>query len=208
MTPHCFGLLSAEIRRRFTDADDCFQLGEFMTARPFFAGAMLLAIVSLSHAQGGFFFFSDAYPLTDACKGGKPLPDGTPVYVYNDTNANGPDDADPLAQICSKPPNCESGPGGTVNFNRFAINGDAAMKLPGCFAVDPLFISATAMPESPLFYLRAMYAETLRTDSGVVERKITWTSAVQTMVKGAPEDVDLGNAKLWTCENSARLMKK
>ena len=179
-----------------------------MKVRPFIVSAALLAIVSLGYAQGGFSFFSDAYPLAKTCKGGAPLPDGTPVYIYNDTDGDGPDDTDPLATVCDKPPNCTTGPGGSVNFNRFVVNGDTTMKLPGCFAIDPMFISIAAMPEFPRFFLRAAYAETLRTDSGSVERKITWTSAVQTMTEGPPADVDMGSAKMWTCHNSVRLVKK
>ena len=179
-----------------------------MRFHPLFVSVILLAVVSLGYTQGGFFFFSDAFPLKDACKGGKPLPDGTPVYVYNDTDGDGPDETDPLATVCDKPPNCETGPGGSLNFNRFDINGKREMELPGCFVIDPFFISIGNMPEFRGFYLRAMYAETLSTDSGVVEKKTIWTSVVQTMVEGAPLDSDLGDAKLWTCQNTARLLKK
>lgn len=172
-----------------------------------FVSVILLAVVSLGYAQGGFFFFSDAFPLTKTCKGKEPLPDSTPVYIYNDTDKDGPDDTDPLATICAEPPKCETGPGGSLNFNRFVINGKREMELPGCFAIDPIFVSIGAMPEFPQFYLRAMYAETLRTDSGTVEKKITWTSVVHTMMEGPPVDADLGSAKMWTCSNSVRLLK-
>lgn len=66
--------------------------------------------------------YDDGFPLRDTCTGGNPLPDGTVGVIYYDADSNGPSANDLSATVCDNPPDCPSGPPGSVNFNTFHIN--------------------------------------------------------------------------------------
>jgi hypothetical protein len=125
--------------------------------------------------------------LTTTCGGSDPLPDSTLVQVFWDWNKNGPDAADSLLRVCDNPPNCESGPAGTYNFNHFPMNGTAQGLGPGLFLIDPCLVCVGLTPETPRYYLVIEYPKD--------HPQIRWTSEVLTYQTG-PQDP---NYVHWTC---------
>ena len=61
--------------------------------------------------------------LTTECGGSVPLQDGVMVKLFWDQDGDGPDETDPQPTLCDEPPDCESGPSLTANFNELPING-------------------------------------------------------------------------------------
>ena len=148
--------------------------------------AALLMLCSLSFAQNFVAcIFDDGYQLRDACTNGAPLPDGTVGVIYYDADSNGPSANDLPATVCDNPPDCPSGPPGTVNFNTFHINaGDWGLDA-GEFLMDPCFTSSGLTPSPARYYIVITAANGLK-----------WTSPVMTMSVG-PQDIDLTTG--WTC---------
>jgi hypothetical protein len=151
--------------------------------------ALLLALASMSYAQGFCAFIYDGeFPMRDACTNGNPVPDGTMMYIYWDSNSNGPDATDPLAPLCNDPPSCSSGaPTGSVNYNQMPINSGEWGLDAGEFFPDRAFCSVGDVTNPPRFYIRLPLAN-----------GVTWTSRVMTFVSGPGNDTDLGAAD-WTC---------
>jgi hypothetical protein len=146
--------------------------------------AALMVLASVSFGQGFCRFIYDvAFPLTVNCDGtGGGLPDGTPVYIYWDSNSNGVDLADPLA--CEVPPPC------VVNYCSFFLNGEAQGLGAGYFIWDAQdFCSQGCLPEPASFYL------VVRCTDG----NWKWVSEVMTVESG-PGDFEFST---WTCMDSA-----
>jgi len=138
-----------------------------MKTRIFLVAMALVVFASLSFGQGFCrqIYNTDA-PLTVNCDGtGGFLPDGTMIYIYWDSNSNGPDASDPLASAIPEP--C------VVNYDQFALNGAANLGIPGGFVADLDFCSAGCMPSPATFYLRVPHG-----NGGM------WTSATATFVSG------------------------
>ncbi|MBK6765366.1 MAG: T9SS type A sorting domain-containing protein [bacterium] len=115
-------------------------------------------------------------PLTDACDGGNPLPDGTIACIYWDQDNDGPDGSDPLPEI-GECPAC-------VNFNCFTLNGDEVMGIPGTFFLMEAFCFVQAIPTPSAFYV------------GIhIGGNLCWTSEVFVIVQGFTE-IELDE---WTC---------
>jgi hypothetical protein len=62
-------------------------------------------------------------PLTTECNGNTPIPDGIMVKIFWDNDSDGADPDDPQPPVCEEPPDCITGPLGTVNLNEFPFNG-------------------------------------------------------------------------------------
>jgi hypothetical protein len=127
------------------------------------------------------------FTLTTTCGGSTPLPDSTIVQVFWDWNNNGPDAADSLLRLCDNPPNCETGPASTYNYNRFYINGAAQQVGPGYFLVDPCLVSVGLTPSPARYYLVINYPKD--------HPQIRWTSEVKTFQVGPQEP----NYTKWDC---------
>ncbi len=159
---------------------------------------LLLALVLLVFGVAGAFAqgFSVAMyylpengtPLVTVCGGATPVPDGRVIKIFWDNDNNGADIDDPQAPLCLVPPDCETGPVGTHNYNEFAMNGTSGVGAAGYFATEQNFISAGAVPAPATFYLR-VYEPDATT--------ILWTSSVKTFVSG-PQDVFFVQAD-WAC---------
>ncbi len=123
-----------------------------------------------------FLPMCDEQVFTDECDGGEPLPDGTPVYIYWDENANGPDDADTLIPLQSD--------NITVNFNMVWINGDMN-GVPGTFCIDPAGFQArtSVVPLRVYVYIPAC------------DQNVEWTSSVIVL---NPDSLFAGYE--WTCD--------
>ncbi|HEY3296450.1 MAG TPA: T9SS type A sorting domain-containing protein [bacterium] len=151
---------------------------------------LLLATLFLALTSVGFgqnfvaCLYYDGYQLTNTCDGGGALADGTPMVIYYDANSNGPDAADQPATVCTEPPDCASGPAGTVNFNTFTINSAAVGLEPGQFLSEPCFTSSGITPNPSRYYVKIVAA------NGLI-----WVSAVFTLAVG-PQDVNCGP---WVC---------
>ncbi|MBU1984631.1 hypothetical protein KJ815_09505, partial [bacterium] len=125
-------------------------------------------------------------PLTDECGGGSPLPDGTPIQIFWDTDSDGPDAEDPMPEVCLFPPDCITGPEGTVNYNTFALNGQSLEIGPGKFISEIMFSSVGYLLVPPRFYLR------------VGTSSLTWESNVFVLHAGVQDAI----MSSWTCIDS------
>jgi len=157
--------------------------------------AMLLLfavpVMAQSLFQAQFTYISDFEgntPLTTACSGSTPIPDGRVIKIFWDVDSDGPDTTDPQPTICDVPPLCEGGPAATVNFNEFAFNSAEWGYDAGYFLASTYFTCYVAMPDPPRYYLRIY--ETNGTT-------ILWTSTVKTLISGIQE-VNLLLSD-WTC---------
>jgi hypothetical protein len=130
----------------------------------------------------------DGAALTTTCEGATPIPDGRLIKIFWDVDSDGPDLTDPQPTICDVPPDCEGGPAGTVNFNRFAMNGTAMFSEAGYFYSDMDFTSIAQLPNPPRYYLRVYESDTTN---------FLWTSTVKTLVSG-PQVVEFQRSD-WTC---------
>ncbi|MBK8127570.1 MAG: T9SS type A sorting domain-containing protein [bacterium] len=81
-------------------------------------------------------------PLTNACDGGNPLPDGTPVCIFWDQDNDGPDETDPF-------------PEGII-FSCFEMNGNEMIGIQGTFWTEPPFFFPADIPMPSAFYVRAL----------------------------------------------------
>ena len=135
----------------------------------------VLCLTALANAQGGsiiWYWYDDGdgpaeLPLTDACPGGTPIPDGATIQIFWDNDGNGPDDDDPQPTLCDAPPLCEGGPVGTVNRNQFAMNGEVAGVGPGYFAMESGFASNGGLPPNPQRYYLRLCIGGMRWESSV-----------------------------------------
>ncbi|HEY3295062.1 MAG TPA: T9SS type A sorting domain-containing protein [bacterium] len=149
----------------------------------------LLALTAFASAQNFVAcIYDDSLTLTTTCGGSTPLPEGTMMTVYYDANSNGPDASDQPGTVCDQPPDCPSGPPGTLNMNQSPINGVAQGIGAGMFLTDPCLTSSGITPSPARYYLVINYPANHPT--------IKWTSSVFTVAVG-PQDVRLVN---WTCE--------
>jgi hypothetical protein len=117
--------------------------------------------------------------LLSGCAGGPELPDGTPIYIYQDVDNDGNADwgtDDPLATV--------GGGVGEWNYNQFALNGAADLGLPGGFATLVYFTSNGVVPPNPRFYLVA------------VGGGVAWRSNIHVAIPG-PADIEMQS---WECE--------
>jgi hypothetical protein len=160
--------------------------------RMFILTAVMLMISASAFAQGFsallYYLPENGTPLVTVCGGGTPVPDGRIIKIYHDTNNNGPDAVDPLATLCAVPPDCETGPAGTINYNQFTMNGTIQSLGAGYFFSDAAFTSNGAVPANPFFYLRVYEVD---------GTTVLWTSTVKTLIAG-PQDISFVQAD-WTC---------
>jgi hypothetical protein len=153
-------------------------------------GVIVLALFLFGHcvlAQDQVIIFMETdQPLDSVCQGsGHPLADGTPIYVFSDVNANGPDSTDPLARLCEDPPDCGGGAWGTVSANQFEVNGNSPVLGlgPGLFYTDPgLFAPMRSQGQDVLrLYLRIclpdrrLESQVIRLGEGGMDHEMTWT---------------------------------
>jgi hypothetical protein len=154
--------------------------------------ALLLVIATSAFAQPFYATWSyrpeNGAALTTACNGATPIPDTWVVKIYWDVDSDGPDLTDPMPTICDVPPECETGPNGTINFNQFAMNGVSIFGVAGYFETEWVFLSAAILPDPPRYYLRIY-------DPG--SGNFLWTSTVKTLTSGLQE-VNTVRAD-WTC---------
>lgn len=121
-------------------------------------------------------FMETDFMLTTTPSGSVPIPDGTPVRIYWDVNANGPDASDTLLPLCDDPPDCPTGPAGSFNLNTFPMDGGWMFGQEGYFYMDPCLAPAEMWPTPDRIYFR------------VVHPAIVWTSNVVTLVIGPQEE--------------------
>jgi hypothetical protein len=131
----------------------------------------------------------DGLPLYTTCTGSTPIPDGRVVKIFWDVDSDGPDLTDPQPTVCDQPPECDTGPMGTVNLNQFPFNGAELGYGAGYFETDPYFVMVASMPDPPRYYLRIYESD------GVT---LLWTSPVIVLQSGV-QDVHLGPRSSWTC---------
>ncbi|HEY3295063.1 MAG TPA: T9SS type A sorting domain-containing protein [bacterium] len=149
----------------------------------------ILALTAFASAQNFVAcIYDDSLTLTTTCGGSTPLPEGTMMTVYYDANSNGPDSTDHPGTVCDQPPDCPSGPPGTLNMNQSPINGVAQGIGAGMFLTDPCLTSSGITPSPARYYLVINYPANNPT--------IKWTSEVFTVAVG-PQDVRLVH---WTCQ--------
>ncbi|MCC6475630.1 hypothetical protein IT157_01130 [bacterium] len=152
---------------------------------------LLMGIARTASAQGFvalIYYGPPESPLTTTCGGATGLPDGTVIKIYYDADDDGPDFTDPQPTVCSLPPECETGPTGSCNFNEMPINGEAAGAGPGYFYTPTGFSIPTLTPDPSGFYFRVFEADNVTT---------LWTSTVFHVMAGL-QDVVLTSAD-WTC---------
>ncbi|MBI5059681.1 T9SS type A sorting domain-containing protein [candidate division KSB1 bacterium] len=85
-------------------------------------------------------------PLASPCWGANVFPDGTPVCLFWDNDANGPDADDPQPAIGSD--------SGEVNFNCFGMNGELLGLGAGYFAMTDAFVMEYLPAVNPIYYLQ------------------------------------------------------
>jgi hypothetical protein len=161
--------------------------------RRFVLAAAVLLIASVSAWAQGFavlflYLSEDGLPLTTTCNGSTPIPDGRTIKIFWDVDSDGPDLTDPQPTVCDVPPECDTGPVGTVNYNAFSFNGTAMGRGAGYFEPAALFVQSLDMPNPPRFYLRVYESD------GVT---LLWTSAVKIVVSGV-QDIHFPRNE-WTC---------
>ncbi|MFZ5434175.1 MAG: T9SS type A sorting domain-containing protein [Calditrichota bacterium] len=114
-----------------------------------------VAAVSLVQAQPFSALLSNfSTPLYDSCGNTVELPDGLTVEIIHDVDSDGLDWTDPLATVCDEPPECSTGPTGTVNLNSFLLNGQSWGMNGGMFFPPLAFTSIGDLPNPNRFYLR------------------------------------------------------
>ncbi|MBU1920440.1 T9SS type A sorting domain-containing protein [bacterium] len=122
-----------------------------MVSRSVLITLCILLLASVSFGQGfSVAFYSIEEPLTDACVGGNPLPNGTTVLIFHDPTFNGPsaDDFQPTVGTADN----------NVNYNSFEINGAGVEGVgPGNFYNNPQWISYGGVPTPSFFYLLVCY---------------------------------------------------
>jgi hypothetical protein len=163
----------------------------------------LLAVTSLSFAQAGMCVYDEVYPLTKHCTGGGGIPIDWPVWLMNDQNGNGwvsclaPDD-DPLAPLCDQPPDCDTGPPGTLN-RQYMLMGEGTGTA-GTFASDPCILATGMYPTYGSFYFKVEYCETTVVAGGdtTCVHCIRWLSRVFQMPTFI-DDIFLTTTSDWTC---------
>ena len=159
--------------------------------------AILMLCASASFGQGfvasiSYFgppAYPDSPPLTTVCDGATPIPDGRIIKIFQDRFPFGQDPTDLQPVVCNTPPDCETGPAGTVNFNEFTMNGTASGLGAGYFATSRAFKSSGEVPPGSHNYYLRIY----ETD-GVT---VLWTSSLFWLGQGFQE-INLGSWD-WTC---------
>lgn len=116
--------------------------------------AMVAALSPVQAQPFSALLSNFSVPLYDSCNGGSELPDGLMVDIIHDVDLDGPDWSDPLATVCDLPPDCPTGPSGTVNFNSFPLNGIEWGGNGGMFFATSALTSAQDLPSPNRFYLR------------------------------------------------------
>ncbi|MCX6601023.1 MAG: T9SS type A sorting domain-containing protein [bacterium] len=160
----------------------------------------VLAMASLTFAQG-LVFYNETWVMTKNCDStGGPIPLDWPVWIMNDCDADGygtctaPDD-DPLAVLCDVPYDCETGPQGTVSRQQFPMGEGTGTA--GTFATDPALMGSGGVATCPKFYLKVEYVETTYVPPIHNIHHIRYLSKVSTMPADIA-DVDLAGAANWT----------
>ena len=161
--------------------------------RRFVLAVATVLLFSVSAWAQGFtaqliYSTEDGLPLSTTCIGSTPIPDGRMIKIFWDVDSDGPDLTDPQPTVCDVPPECETGPVTTVNYNQFAFNGTNMGYGAGYFDTDPLFQMLTNMPNPPRYYLRVYESD------GVT---LLWTSAVKVVEQGI-QDIHFPRNE-WTC---------
>jgi hypothetical protein len=162
----------------------------------------VLALASLSFAQG-LGFFNETWTMRKHCDGtGAALPIGTPIWIMNDQDGDGhgpclTPDNDPLPPLCDDPPLCELGPAFTLNRDMMLMGETTGQA--GRFASDPYLMGTGGQPTYPRFYLKIVYAETTTTATTVCIHKITYLSEVAVCPPSDILDVDLAGPSHWVC---------
>ena len=162
-----------------------------MKTRMFLVAAMVLVFACAGFGQGfSVFFYNDSYQMRGSdvtgCDAGAPIPDGTPIYIYQDADNDGPDADDQLAPLCENPPDCPTGPPGTHNMNTMAFNGELMGVGAGYFYAERNFLSIGVIPVNNRYYLR------VNCENGDPH----YLSPVYTFSSSAPLDVSISQ---WTC---------
>jgi hypothetical protein len=154
-----------------------------MKTRIFLVAACLMLFASLSFGQGFSAFLVDAnVPLSATCGGADYYADGTAtLMIYWDANSNGPDAADVQPTVGDL--------AGNVNYNQFAINGDAQGIGTGFFASESDFVSVGVVPQPPRYYIRVLCSDGSQ----------HWVSEVAVLASG-PQEVYFTN---WNCSPCA-----
>lgn len=148
---------------------------------------MLLGQQAMAQFNAILVHAPDALPLTTTCGGATPLPEGTTIRIFLDTDSDGPDLTDPQPAICIDPPDCVT-PFDAVNFNEFTVNGVFLGIGAGYFGTDPAFSCTSAIPVPGRFYLRIYEPD---------NTTVLWTSTVFTVIVGL-QDIYFTDAD-WTC---------
>ncbi|MBU0509395.1 hypothetical protein KKH27_11250 [bacterium] len=152
----------------------------------------MFGCVSLVSAQGFsatlYYAYTGGDPLYTTCEGTTPIEDGRLVKIFHDVDEDGPDDTDPQPILCDVPPNCETGPAGTHNYNQFTMNGLVLLGEAGYFGTEVNFTGVFNMPPTPTYYLRVYEPD---------GTTVLWTSSVKTMAIG-PQEITWSRAE-WTC---------
>ena len=156
------------------------------------AVALSLFLAVSAWAQGfsvlWLYVSADGAALTTTCEGATPIPDGRMIKIFWDVDSDGPDLTDPQPTVCDVPPECDTGPPQTVNYNEFPFNGAAMGSGAGYFEPELFFQQPFDMPTPARFYLRVY-----ETDGTT----LLWTSAVKEVEMGA-QDIHFVRAE-WTC---------
>jgi len=158
----------------------------------------LLMIAAASYADPTLLLAGQyGFVMTKNCSGGDAIPDGTPVWFYqNWTNTPAPTCPDP---------ECTFGLLGQWNLNNQPMNGAAVGMVEGQFYFETAFKSAQDYPPAPnnVYYFLVRYAfptyEVREGDSVCTYHHETqWKSRTITAVSGNM-DIDLSSTSDWTC---------
>lgn len=166
-----------------------------MKVKMLIVAAALLAVTSLGFCQGGGLgFFTMGFAVPSRCDlQSAPMPDGVPIYIYQDADGDGPDATDPLAPICG------TGTPGfrCFNYNTWPINGvelEGWGLLPGQF----YYYEHAAVLENPTllrYYIRVIYARIVGSDS----IRTVWTCNNVATLNTEYQDIDCSDPALWSC---------
>ncbi|MCB9358135.1 MAG: hypothetical protein H6505_06135, partial [Calditrichaeota bacterium] len=149
---------------------------------------MLLANAANAQIQVGLFYDCWSYPpLTYSCDfTGAPLPDGTPIEVFWDADANGPTPND------EQP--CVGGAFGCANYNSFSMNGTSLLGCDGGgFGAEENFTINFTTPQPSRYWLRICVPD-------APGGPIMWISSVHVAPDGYSE-FNLTDAN-WSCYDS------
>lgn len=139
-----------------------------------------------------FYYYDDGDnpPLREECDNptSPAIADGDTIFIFWDSDSNGPSNNDPRPTLCDFPPSCEGGPAGTVNADYFLFNGVAWGLGAGYFIGDPEFNSVATLIEPPRFYFR------------VCLDGQHWVSSVFVLASGGQDYYLEGED--WTCVDS------